>query len=773
MFLHSLTMLKERQTESLIAQLFDNQPDSVVWFSPVFENEVSEKVIDFEAHYCNHTAAKILGTSRAKVIGTRLRTTSLMDQASVQLVLQQCLHVWNTGEQIEYTYYSPGFDRYFNVQRSKVEGGILSTTRDRTNEVRTEMERQEQEKIYQQILDTAADGIMLLKSVRNLNGDIVDFLVTHCNKKGMEASRFPADVVGKKLLSLLPHLKDSEQFLLHKKVVETGKPVRFETTFRTATGEEYGWFIVSLTKLGDAVISNFVDVSEKKTHEQQITDQKNLLNNILDSSLSAVYTCEAVRDDTGAIVDFRFVQVNRMFKQLSVRPELDVIGRNLLEEFPATRQTQSVEKFIEVIETGQPARFEVHYHSENYDGWYDTSAVKLGANSIVVTFANITEQKKVLLEIQQQKELLDKLLRYSPSSISVIKAIRDEKGTVMDFRNILVNDLAVQFTGLSKEELLTKSNNEIDPTFYESTTLKILAATLETGEPCYTDYQLPNGKWIEGAASKMDDDHLVCITSDVTASKEAQLRMQSLLVELKRSNESLEEFTRAASHDLKEPIRKVQFFSERLKNSLAGKLSEEEKSMMERMENAAARMKLLVDDLLEYSHVQQPRGIEIESIDLNKKLKLVLTDLELLVTETGAIVNATQLPVVKGYRRQIQQIFHNLINNAIKYRKQNETPIITITAKETTGIASGLPVSAADAETNFYLIEVQDNGIGFEQEYADKIFNVFTRLHGNSEYAGTGVGLAIVRKVVENHRGYISAEGYPDQGATFKILLPQ
>lgn len=764
-------MLKEPKTEGLISQLFDNQPDSVVWFSPVFDNINSGNVVDFEAQYCNYTAVKILGANRADVIGARLKDTRLMDEASVHLVYQQCLEVWNTGEPIEYTYYSPGFDRYFNVQRSKVEGGILSITRDRTKEVRTELERQEQEKVYQQILDASADGIMLLQSDRNAQGNIVDFRIAHCNKTGLQTGRFPKDNVGKKLLDLLPHLRASEQFDLHKKVVETGAPVRFETSFRTPEGVEYGWFIVSLTRLGDGVISSFVDVSEKKVYEQRIIEQRALLHNILDASLSAVYTCEAVREESGAIVDFRFVQVNQRFKELSVRPELDVIGKKLLAEFPATRQTNTMDQLVSVVETGNPARFEVHYHSDSYDGWYDTSAVKLGENGVVVTFANITEQKLAVMEIQRQKDLLDKLLRYSPSSISVIEAIRNEEGEPIDFRNILINDLAVQFTGLSKEDLLTKSNGEIDSSFPTSTTFKILVHTLQSGEPCYTDYKLPTGKWIEGAASKMDENHLVCITTDVTSAKEAQLRMQSLVDELKRSNESLEEFTRAASHDLKEPIRKVQFFSDRLKTQLGNRLSAEERGMMERMENAAARMKLLVDDLLEYSHVTQQMA-EMENIDLNQKVKLVLSDLEILIAEKQATVNVGLLPVVRGYRRQLQQLFHNLINNAIKYGKRETAPVVAISAKETTGASSGLPVTPDDAKQIFYLVEVEDNGIGFEQEYADKIFNVFTRLHGNSEYTGTGVGLAIVRKVVENHHGYIQAQSKPGEGSVFKVLLP-
>ncbi|WP_162944527.1 ATP-binding protein [Flavisolibacter nicotianae] len=765
-------MLKESVTENLIAQLFDSQPDSVVWFVPVFDSEGNNVVIDFEARYCNHSAAQILGISPGQVVGGRLQSTSLLDDPSVKLIFQQCLEVWRTGEPLEHSYYSPGFERYFNVQRRKVDGGILSISRDRTREVRMEIDRQEQEKMYQHILDSSADGVMLLKSIRNKTGRIVDFYVTHCNRKGLEWGQFPPDAVGKKLLELLPHLKFSEQFDLHKSVVESGLPVRFETTFKTPGGEEYGWFMVSLSRLGDGVISSFVDITEKKVYEQQILEQKNLLNNILDASLNAVYTCEAVRNATGNIVDFRFVQVNQRFRELSVRPEIDVIGKNLLEEFPATRQTIMVDKLVSVINTGKAERFEVHYRSDHYDGWYDTCAVKLGENSVVVTFTNITDQKQAALEVEQQKDMLDKILRFSPSSISVLKAIRNAEGEVIDFQNVLVNDLAVQFTGISRQDLLNRSNAALDPAFLQSPLFHLLSMTLQTGESCYTDYRLPTGKWIEGAASKMDREHLICVTTDVTQAKESQQRMQSLLDELKRSNESLEEFTRAASHDMKEPIRKVQFFADRLKGRLEGRLSEEEKSMMERMETAASRMKLLVDDLLEYAHVNAQPAAEMEDIDLNKKVKLVLSDLELMVTEKKAKIDVGLLPVVKGHRRQLQQLFHNLLSNAIKYAKPGIEPVVTVSAHTITGGASGFSVATMDAEKLFHLIEVADNGIGFEQEYADRIFNVFTRLHGNSEYDGTGVGLAIVRKVVENHHGYISAESSPGVGTTFRVLLP-
>jgi light-regulated signal transduction histidine kinase (bacteriophytochrome) len=168
----------------------------------------------------------------------------------------------------------------------------------------------------------------------------------------------------------------------------------------------------------------------------------------------------------------------------------------------------------------------------------------------------------------------------------------------------------------------------------------------------------------------------------------------------------------------------------------------------------------LIDDLLLYSHVSQ-RPPEMEKVDLNEKVQRVLEDLELDVQEKEAIISVGKLPVVQGYRRQLQQLFQNLISNALKYSKKDVAPRIVITAKE-----------VVEKGKSYHLVTVEDNGIGFEQEYADKIFQMFTRLHGKGEYSGTGVGLSIVKKVVENHNGFIRVESTPGEGSTFNVLLP-
>jgi len=182
-------------------------------------------------------------------------------------------------------------------------------------------------------------------------------------------------------------------------------------------------------------------------------------------------------------------------------------------------------------------------------------------------------------------------------------------------------------------------------------------------------------------------------------------------------------------------------------------------------------MGLLIDDLLTYS--QFSRGIaNPETVDLDKKVQLVLEDLELSIQEKGASISVDPLPTIQGQRRQLQQLFQNLLSNALKYSKQDVPPVISIRYRTIKGKEAPVSLTEAEKELPFHLIEVKDNGIGFEQKEAERIFQMFQRLHGKTEYEGTGIGLAIVQKVVENHRGYIWATSAPGAGATFTVLLP-
>jgi PAS domain S-box-containing protein len=248
--------------------------------------------------------------------------------------------------------------------------------------------------------------------------------------------------------------------------------------------------------------------------------------------------------------------------------------------------------------------------------------------------------------------------------------------------------------------------------------------------------------------------------------KERTATLEILNKELQRSNAQLEEFAHAASHDLKEPIRKIRFFTDRLKAQLKEKLGADDEHIFGRVEQASQRMNALIDDLLLYSHVSQ-KPHEKEPIDLNEKIKKVLEDLELEIQKKNAVIRIEKLPVVKGYRRQLQQLFQNLLSNALKYSRSEVTPQIECNASIVHGNEAGFP-----DDLLYHRITVSDNGIGFEQEQAEKIFQMFQRLHGKGQYEGTGVGLSIARKVAENHNGKLTAHSEKGKGATFNVYLP-
>jgi PAS domain S-box-containing protein len=253
--------------------------------------------------------------------------------------------------------------------------------------------------------------------------------------------------------------------------------------------------------------------------------------------------------------------------------------------------------------------------------------------------------------------------------------------------------------------------------------------------------------------------------------KNINVKLDHLVEQLSRSNSSLEEFAYASSHDLQAPLRKIGYFIEQLKKELGEQLKGKSLEIVKRIESSTGRMQKLIDDLLTFSYISKGTG-EVAEVDLNQQVKEVLEDLELEVAEKRVKITVERLPMVRGNGRQFHQFFQNLIGNAIKYTKADVVPVIQISSYEVTGREAQARLPAEDADKKYHLIQLTDNGIGFEQEYAEDIFKVFTRLHNASDYPGTGVGLSIVQKVVENHNGYIWAESKPGEGASFKVLLP-
>jgi signal transduction histidine kinase len=885
----------ETAQPSLTESVLNIHPDAMIWVKPIFDKE--EEVIDFEVLYANNAANVGINHPKGKLIGLRILQDGIPSLESAPGNFRHFLEVYQKGELMEYTFYAHHSNRLYETIRQPHAGGVLSITRDRGAQREAERREQATRNTLESIVQNSPSGIALFDSERDEEGVIVDFKIRHYNQRRLELLEL-TDEEGRTLTlrQLLRQLNAEQFFHLYVDVAETGT-----TLYREQFVERsQRWLSVSTVKMDGGVLVLLTDINAIKQSQQALTEQSAFLNSILDSSLSAVFTCEAIRDEKGIIVDLRYTKINEMYRKMIGKTDEEVIGKTMLELFPTAKPSGAFDIHCRVIETGISARFDLRYQGEGLDSWFDISSVRVDENRVAVTFMDVLEQKTAALRIQEQKELLDNILRNSSNGISVSEMIRDNNRNIVDCRTIMANEAAIRYTGLPREIYLTKTANEVEPGLVNSPYFRMCMETLETGKPFITQYMMETtGRWLELTVSRMDSEHLIHIFTDITPIKEAQLQVEKAanmlktvfnaaqvgmftfkpeydtvgeLVDfrfvmvnstlsgyvgqqpetlegalgsewfpgyltngvfdmyketfltgdpqrknvyynvdghdiyldlqcvkvdgyvlvtftdhsvlsksqlqleqtvraLERSNKNLEDFAHAASHDMKEPLRKIRTFIDRIKRSLGSKLEETEAKLFERIDASAERMQMLVDDLLEFSHVsEQPR--QMENVNLNDKVLRVLTDLELPVEEKQANIIIGDLPNVKGNRRQLQQLLQNLIGNALKYSKPDIPPKITIQSRTVKGHDVPIPLPIEWGERNFHLIEFTDNGIGFEQEYADRIFEMFQRLHGKSEYAGTGVGLSIARKVVDNHNGYIWAKGQPGIGATFYVLLP-
>ncbi|NOT76026.1 MAG: PAS domain-containing protein [Cyclobacteriaceae bacterium] len=263
---------------------------------------------------------------------------------------------------------------------------------------------------------------------------------------------------------------------------------------------------------------------------------------------------------------------------------------------------------------------------------------------------------------------------------------------------------------------------------------------------------------------------LIGTTRDVTKIVKYERELERKIVELRRSNKDLEDFAYIASHDMHEPLRKVHSFADRLRTKHSSGLDEEAKGYLERILSATQNARLMIDGLMEFSRLSR-NGDWFEKIKLNEIVAEVLNDLELKIEETNTKIEVTDLPEIEGMKLQLKQLFANIILNAIKFRKQDVSPVISIKCRKLSRQeATGLNL---DINTEYYKLMIKDNGIGFEEEYAETIFQMFQRLNSKNEYPGSGIGLALCKKITDNHQGVISASSSPGEGTIISIILPE
>jgi PAS domain S-box-containing protein len=331
---------------------------------------------------------------------------------------------------------------------------------------------------------------------------------------------------------------------------------------------------------------------------------------------------------------------------------------------------------------------------------------------------------------------------------------------------------AIDFFGISQEDAVGKSLDELlganAARHIENVRLAL------NGEVVTYEWDLstiPN-KFFQTSLSPLmsEPGHaqgVVGVVRDITAIKRAELALETYAARLEGSNRELEQFAFIASHDLQEPLRKIHAFGERVRLYIKEDENAEARDYLERMVKASRRMQKMIQDLLAYSRVTT-KGQPFKLVSLTDVAREVINDLEVSIERSGGRVVVGALPVIEADPLQMHQLLQNLIGNGLKYHRPGVPPEVQLRAEEIRDISD-----AVDSENGGIVrLTIQDNGIGFDEEYLERILQPFERLHGRSEYEGTGMGLAICKKIVERHRGNITAYSKPGQGAVFVIDLP-
>jgi PAS domain S-box-containing protein len=357
----------------------------------------------------------------------------------------------------------------------------------------------------------------------------------------------------------------------------------------------------------------------------------------------------------------------------------------------------------------------------------------------------------------------------------------------------VANDLMITLWGKPKDDVIFRPIFEALPDAREQGFEQLLAQVYQTGETFKASERpvtlLRNGKsetvyqsFVYEPYTDADGQILgiLAVAIDVTEQVLARNKIQEVVAErtkelaeanlqLQQSNEELNEFAYIASHDLQEPLRKVRTFTDLMQRSL-GEIPEMAGIYINKIKHSAERMQSLINDVLMFSLLSKERA-SYQQVDSNLMLRHALEDFELLIEQKGAIIQAGELPVLEAIPVQLRQLFNNLISNALKFSSPQRTPEISITCKPLSR-EEVIKHQNLDPDKLHYRLEFKDNGIGFQQEHASKIFTIFQRLHGRLDYEGTGIGLAMCKKIVQNHHGNIYAHALPDQGANFIIILP-
>ncbi|MGZ7095704.1 MAG: PAS domain-containing sensor histidine kinase, partial [Methanobacterium sp.] len=556
------------------------------------------------------------------------------------------------------------------------------------------------------------------------------------------------------------------------------------------------YFIISGFEIGDNLFAVLrIDITENKLIDDALKESEEKFRTIFNSANDSIFLHEIFNEG----VPGKFIEINKVASKtygytrdefLNMTPK-DIVspndkdkiherGRKLIKDGYYTFEA------VDITKEGNDILMEVNAH-----------LIKLKGKNIVLSISrDITERKKMEESLKEavasKSKILDELIQARDHLEEQVKERTEEleeaydslKESELKFKSLaenspfairrldkdfryLYSNMGSSFFELPKEDFVCRTIDEIGVNKEFVKNWKVRGEKVfKTGEIQEEIDEIPTPGGIVTLKSlvvpefnvKNEVESIIVITQDITAIKNTENKLKQLINELERSNHELQQFAYVSSHDLQEPLRTIASFTQLLERRYKGQLDEDADEFMDYIVDAAKRMKEQIHGLLEFSRVGT-KGGEFKHVDMNLILNQTIQNLNVSIREANAEITHEELPTVMGDVNQLQRVFQNLISNAIKFRKPEEPPKIHISAYKS-------------EDGKEYVFSVQDNGIGMEEQYFERIFTIFQQLHTRDEYEGTGIGLAIVKRIIERHGGRVWVESEFGKGSTFYFILP-
>ena len=756
-FLYDITELKEaeealHQSEARYRELVDN---------------ANSVVLRLDAHgriaFLNHYGEWLFGWSEAEALGRRAVELLVPELDSAGRPLRPVVaeavthpedHELNINENIT----RDGrrlWMAWSNRALRDPDGtyvGHLAIGVDVTDRVRAETELRETRDLLQNLLDYANAPVIVWDPELRIT------LFNHAFERLTQRSA--EEVLGRPIDLLFPDEARQEALAHIRRAIEGERWETVEIPIACADGDVRTvlWNSATLRSPTDgtvvATIAQGHDITERKAAETQLRDTRDLLQNLLDYANAPVIVWDP---------ELHITLFNHAFERLTQRSAEEVLGRPIDLLFPDEAREGALAHIRRAMEGERWETVEIPI--ARADGevrtvlWNSATLRAADGEAVVATIAqghDITARKAAEADLRDTRDFLQNLLDYANAPVIVWDP---------DLRITLFNHAFERLTQRSAEEVLGRPIDLLFPDEGREEALAHIRRAAE-GERWETveipiaraDGEVRTVLWNSATLRAADGATVIATIAqghDITERTRAEAELQQTVAELARSNADLQQFASVASHDLGEPLRMVTSYVQLLERRYRGQLDAEADEFIGYAVDGAARMQTLIDDLLTYSRVGT-RGREPGPTDANEVLRQTLVVLGPALDETSAVVTHDPLPVVHADATQLGQVFQNLLANAIKFRS-DAPPQVHVRAQQ---------------HEDGWVLCVQDNGIGIPPEYGEKVFEVFQRLHGRSEYPGTGIGLAICKRIVERHGGRIWFEPGPDNGTTFHFTLP-